>query len=527
MEHKVYIPWEDWNCVKAIGQGGFGTVYEIERVRHGIAEKAAMKKISIPRNPSDVEDLQSAGYDNESITHYFSGFAEDIVREYGMMVRLKGNANIVYCDDYKIIQQDDGIGWDIYIKMELLTPLMKAMDLVATEDQIVRLGIEMCAALEVCQKRNVIHRDIKPQNIFVSDDGVFKLGDFGVARTAEKTTRATAGIGTYRFMAPEVKNGQQYGASADIYSLGLVLYWLLNARRGPFLPLPPAIPKLDDEELARQRRFTGDPIPEPMNGSAELKRIVLKACAFDPEKRYQSAWEMREDLIAIGGMPATTAFSGLRDDNGAVDSTVGPANKKARAEKIADVTVGLSFAYEEHYKPADPDVTVGPVSKKEKVAEDPEKTVGPTFKPAANAQITDPDKTVGRPVRHNAEQTSKAQQKKNKLWMLIAGLLICVILGGVFLLSRPVVTMKVPTGEILQKYLVSGHSAIGCYEVRTTLPLGDEVTVKFKVGDAYNASIVRITGAQQKTPLAVTVSGGVATAKLAPNGTYLLQINTK
>ena len=51
--------------------------------------------------------------------------------------------------------------------------------------------------------------------------------------------------------------------------------------------------------------------------------------------------------------------------------------------------------------------------------------------------------------------------------------------------------------------------------------------MKFKVGDAYNTSIVRITGAQQKTPLAVTVSGGVATAKLAPNGTYLLQINTK
>lgn len=301
VEQNANIPWEGWKCVKLIGSGGFGAVYEIERIQHGIAEKAAMKKISIPHSSDEIDTLRIEGYDDENITQRFSGFAEDIIQEYGMMVQMKGNANIVYCDDYKIIQQDDGFGWDIYIKMELLTPLVKALRQVAAEEQIVRFGIDMCNALEVCQKRNVIHRDIKPQNIFVSDDGIFKLGDFGIARTAEKTTRATVGIGTYQFMAPEVKNDQPYGSTVDIYSLGLVMYWILNGRRMPFLPLPPSVPTHREEELARQRRFTGEQIPAPRDGSAALKNIVLKACAFDPKDRYQTASEMREDLLRISG----------------------------------------------------------------------------------------------------------------------------------------------------------------------------------------------------------------------------------
>lgn len=299
VEQKVSIPWEGWKCVKPIGKGGFGTVYEIQRIQHGITEKAAMKKISIPQSADEVDNLRIEGYDNESIARRFFSFAEDIVREYGIMAQMKGNANIVYCDDYKIVQQDDGFGWDIYIKMELLTPLVKALDQVSSEAQIIRFGMDMCTALDLCQKRNVIYRDIKPQNILVSDDGVFKLGDFGVARTAEKTTRATVGIGTYQFMAPEVKNERPYGPTVDIYSLGLVMYWLLNERRSPFLPLPPAVPTHSDEQNALKRRFSGEQIPAPRSGSEGLKRIVLKACAFAPKDRYQSAREMREALMRL------------------------------------------------------------------------------------------------------------------------------------------------------------------------------------------------------------------------------------
>lgn len=295
------IEWPGWATGERIGKGGFGSVYEIYRDEYGIQEKAALKVISIPQSGDEIDYLRSEGFDDESITTQFNGHVNDIIKEYKMMQGLKNCPNIVHCDDYMVVKYNDGLGWDIFLKMELLTPLMKALNQVSTERQIIKLGQDLCNALITCQKKSILHRDIKPQNIFVDEDGNFKLGDFGIARTAAKTTRATVGIGTYNFMAPEVLNNQPYGPSADIYSLGLVLYWLSNNRRGPFLPLPPENYTPTMDEGARQRRFSGDPLPAPVNGSSELKKIILKACAYDPRKRYANALEMKRDLDAISG----------------------------------------------------------------------------------------------------------------------------------------------------------------------------------------------------------------------------------
>lgn len=113
--HDVKTPWESWHVINKIGKGGFGSVYEIERSQYGIQERAAMKVITIPQSADEIDDLLIEGYDDDSITQRFDSFAEDIVREYGMMAQMKGNANIVYCDDYRVIQQDNGFGRDIYI----------------------------------------------------------------------------------------------------------------------------------------------------------------------------------------------------------------------------------------------------------------------------------------------------------------------------------------------------------------------------------------------------------------------------
>lgn len=157
----------------------------------------------------------------------------------------------------------------------------------------------MCSALELCKKHGIVHRDVKPQNIFVSPNGDYKLGDFGIAKTVEKTIGGTK-IGTYKYMAPEVYNNQPYGTAADIYSLGLVLYWMLNERRMPFLPLPPEKLKAGMDESARNRRLSGEQLPPPAYGSENLKKIVLKACSFVPEDRYTTAEEMLDDLNQLG-----------------------------------------------------------------------------------------------------------------------------------------------------------------------------------------------------------------------------------
>ena len=87
---------------------------------------------------------------------------------------MKGCANIVYCDDWKSIQHDDGMGWGIFIKMELLTALPKGIGKTTTDEQVIKIGIDICSALAFCEKRNLIHRDIKLQNIFVAPDGMYK-----------------------------------------------------------------------------------------------------------------------------------------------------------------------------------------------------------------------------------------------------------------------------------------------------------------------------------------------------------------
>jgi len=292
------MSWPGWETVRLIGRGSFGAVYEIQREMFGEVEKAALKVISIPQNENDIEELYSDGYDEESITNTFKNQLKSIVGEYSIMRKMNGHTNVVNCDDVRYVQHDDGIGWDIFIKMELLTPLTKALPAEIPEEMLIKMGRDTCSALELCRKHGIIHRDIKPQNIFVSSNGDFKLGDFGVAKTVEKTMGGTK-IGTYKYMAPEVYKGKPYGSAADIYSLGLVLYWLLNERRMPFLPLPPAKLNIAMDEKARMRRLNGEPLPPPAHGSEALKQIVLKACAYDVADRYTSASEMLADLLCL------------------------------------------------------------------------------------------------------------------------------------------------------------------------------------------------------------------------------------
>lgn len=371
-------PWSDWETVRLIGRGSFGTVYEIQRkLVDEDTESAALKVITIPQNPGDVEEMYSEGYDDESITATFNSHLKSIVAEYSLMRKMDGSANIVNCKDIRYIQHDDGIGWDIYIRMELLTPLMKALPVDADEATVIKIGKDICNALVLCKKHEIVHRDIKPQNIFVSPNGDYKLGDFGIAKTVEKTMGGTK-IGTYKYMAPEVYNNQPYGSAADIYSLGLVLYWLLNERRMPFMPLPPAKPKAGQDEESRHRRLSGEKLPEPAHGSAVLKQIVLKACAYDPKDRYSSAAAMLEDLNKLTGgafvIPPVT-IPDVKDEEKQGDKTTGPvfdAAQKAKVDNVitddSDATVGPTFVARPSIveeKQAEPNNTLEPLSSNE------------------------------------------------------------------------------------------------------------------------------------------------------------------
>ena len=342
--YKKYEPiFGEWSIVREIGEGSFGKVFEIERRDFGYTYKAALKAITIPQSRSEIERIADDGMGPESVTAYFRGFVQELVEEFRIMSKLKGESNIVSYEDHRVIEHTDEIGWDVFIRMELLTPLTKyAKEHGISRADVIRLGIDICSALELCRKNNIIHRDIKPENIFVSENGKFKLGDFGIAKTVEKTTGGLSKKGTYTYMAPEVYKGEAYGASVDIYSLGIVLYRFMNNNRAPFLPPYPTPIKYADRESAMNRRMDGETIPAPANADEALSRVILKACAYKPEERYRSAADMRRDLEALLGedeqQPDLDKTVGVFSGTGTakVDAPAAAPNATEEAEALAE-----------------------------------------------------------------------------------------------------------------------------------------------------------------------------------------------
>ena len=387
--YKKYEPiFGEWSIVREIGEGSFGKVFEIERRDFGYTYKAALKAITIPQSRSEIERIADDGMGPESVTAYFRGFVQELVEEFRIMSKLKGESNIVSYEDHRVIEHTDEIGWDVFIRMELLTPLTKyAKEHGISRADVIRLGIDICSALELCRKNNIIHRDIKPENIFVSENGKFKLGDFGIAKTVEKTTGGLSKKGTYTYMAPEVYKGEAYGASVDIYSLGIVLYRFMNNNRTPFLPPYPSPIKYADRESAMARRIKGETLPAPANADEALSRVILKACAYSPKDRYLSPSDMRRDLEALLGDV---------EQQPDLDKTVGIFSGKGTAKVDAPVTAATDVK-----EPEPASETAEPVSKTAAFFAEPLPTVSDTGTVGifSGSKAASAESTVSEPVQ--------------------------------------------------------------------------------------------------------------------------------
>ncbi|MBQ8185456.1 MAG: leucine-rich repeat protein, partial [Clostridia bacterium] len=281
--------WPDWQITDLLGSGTYGDVFRIVRNTggdSGIVSESALKILSVPA-------------DNPWCP---TGFAQDFHREIHMLESLKTAANVVHIEDYHIRHNADR-SWTVLIRMELLHPLHVKDSL--DEKEAVRLGIDICSALEVCESKSILHRDIKPGNILRSDFGQYKLGDFGISRIMDDACEnMTQKIGTPSYTAPEITRGSAYDHRADLYSLGMVMYTLTNDGHQPFHPTNKQLLSSADRSAAQERRLRGDALPPPQNASGRLAEIILKACAFHPEDRYANASEFKRDLLALSGPPS-------------------------------------------------------------------------------------------------------------------------------------------------------------------------------------------------------------------------------
>lgn len=275
-------------------------MYKIYKEEWGFKYQSALKFISIPTQEQHREALATIGNDKNSLEQYFESAVKNIVNEIHMMYTLRGNTNIVSYEDHLVQKSSNRFGWDILIRMEYLTTLNKyILKNGLTRVGVVNLALDICSALEICEQKRIIHRDIKDENIFVTSDGKFKLGDFGIAKELTRLSLASSIRGTPLYMAPEVYRGKPYDSRSDLYSLGIVMYKLLNHGRFPFMPPYPQELKYKDSETALDKRLSGEAITPPMLAGEKLSQFILKICAYNPDERYASATEAKKALYEI------------------------------------------------------------------------------------------------------------------------------------------------------------------------------------------------------------------------------------
>ena len=304
----IHQIWPNWTTVNEIGEGAFGKVYKVKREDLGNVSYSAVKVMHIPKDNSEINDLYHSGMDFDSIHTYFEDMVQNLLNEIQIMESLKSATNIVAIEDYQVVNRKDEISWDIYIRMELVQDLGSFLaEKGMTRQQILRLGMDMCQALIACERANVIHRDIKVDNVFFNGFDSFKLGDFGISKQLEKTQSALSQKGTNMYMAPEVFRAEKYDHTVDIYSLGIMLYRLLNRGRFPFQPPADKQMFANDSQKAMAQRLGNAPMPAPAMADEQLSAIILKACAYQAKDRYQSARDM---LAALKEYQQTVRYDG-------------------------------------------------------------------------------------------------------------------------------------------------------------------------------------------------------------------------
>lgn len=294
---EVVLPqrWNNWIIEKELGTGSFGSVYKAKKINE--EAYCAIKVIKIPYDDNELKSLIREYPDIDNLRSYCISLIEDLKNEIRTMMFINDIHNIVKILDYSIEHEYGTISWTIYLMMELLTPFSEyQIENVITENDIMKIGIDIGNALAECHKRGIIHRDIKPENIMVDSDGCYKLGDFGIARKLDLRGEALSIKGTFTYMAPEVYHGQRYDDRADIYSLGIVLYKLLNNNREPFIDPELPVVYSKNKQKALEKRMEGDVIPQLDTLTPYLGDVIRKACAYRTENRYKDINEFLTEL---------------------------------------------------------------------------------------------------------------------------------------------------------------------------------------------------------------------------------------
>ena len=257
-----------YEMIEKIGNGGMATVYKA-------------KDLTLKRNVAIKVLKDEFTTDNEFIRRF--------------NIEAQSAASLTHPNIVSIY--DVGSEGNIYyIVMELIQG--KTLKQIIDEDGVLpwkwslNIAIQIASALETAHKNNIIHRDIKPHNIIITEDGIAKVTDFGIAKAVSNSTITAFGttIGSVHYFSPEHARGGFTDAKSDLYSLGIVMYEMLTGRV-PFdadTPVSIALKHMQEKPV--------EPIKLNPSIPFAVNKIILKAMQKDTNLRYQSATEMLKDL---------------------------------------------------------------------------------------------------------------------------------------------------------------------------------------------------------------------------------------
>ena len=423
-----------------------------------------LKHISVPESQRQVQGLLLSGAvksEAEAQT-YYEQIAAEYQKELTLLQKLSVSENIDAYRGYQIEPKPEGVGYDLYLLADQRKTLREVIaESPLTNRRAVDLGLDLCGALTDLRKAGYVHCNVKPGNVYLSASGRFMIGDLGLFRNAQLKYASVPVRLLNPYSAPELFDVMKtLNDTVDIYSVGLILYYVYNGGHAPF----------EDErtsvKAAVEKRTGGETLPAPLYADYEMAAIILKACAYRPEERFRTPAEL------------LNALSGYAERNAPDDSLIVPPivttpdmhlTEEALSEEVAPVrfadTKSMSSEFVSNFSP-------------EKTAE-PEKAA-----PVQDAVV------IPAPVQLREPEAKTAAPKKKRhtaAWVLGAAGVLAAGFGIWYYLTIP---------RVYSMRLLSASTTAVTVSAETDRSLDDFTAV---CSDTYGNTVEGVSDGQNYT----------------------------
>lgn len=254
-------------------------------MRKDTEDKYIVKILSIPASQVQLEALLLTGAysSKEAALEYFKELSDGVVQEAEILRKLSFIEGFCSYEDWQIVPMDDGVGFDVYLLgayRPTLERFFKTKPM--THLAAVNLGLDLCAALSVCRRNGYLYIDLKPGNVFLTENQEYRIGDLGFVRLSSLKYASLPERYRSAYTAPEITDAYSaLNATLDVFSAGMILYQAYN-----------------NGQLPDMTQFPAQPLTPPAYADYEMAQIILKACATDPSERWQDPAQMGQALVS-------------------------------------------------------------------------------------------------------------------------------------------------------------------------------------------------------------------------------------